>query len=82
MQASETGSQAESGNSSEGAINKILKVRNSFLAVVLGGDVRMEVALGLALKDRCAYHLSGEVDKHPPAERQNDGRVLECLGME
>lgn len=50
----------ESGNSSDGAVNKIGKSQKLFLCCSAWGGVKVEVALGLALKDRWICQLSDE----------------------
>lgn len=56
----------ESGNSDEGAIKEIGKGQKLFLAAVLRGGIKVEIELEVTLKDRCAYHLPGEVDMSWP----------------
>ena len=51
------------------------KVRNALHSSAWGG-VKVEVALGVALKDRCAYHLSVEKTGMLPVNSNSTGNKI------
>ena len=48
----------------------------TLFTLVLGGGVKVEVALGVALKDRCAYHLSVEKTGMLPVNSNSTGNKI------